>query len=294
MITLDNLTVLKKQAKKRSTSRVFTQFFIYLLVVILAMTFALPLVWLISSAFKIPSQLFKVPPIWIPNPVSWKNFENAITEINLILEFRNTLVICCAVVVGSVISNAIIAYGFSRIKWPGRDKIFGIVLATMMVPWAVTLVPLFITFRKLGWIDTYLPFIVPAFFGNPFFIFLLRQFFLTIPFELSESARIDGANELQILFQLILPLTRPALATVAMFSFLWTWGDYFGPLIYIRTPDKYTLALGVSSFIQSLKSGADYGAMMAGSLLSVLPIIVLFFFTQRTFIEGITFTGIKG
>ena len=283
----------------RSSSTIATQLLhilrwtlIYLVVGILALAFALPFIWLVSGSLKTDRQLFSLPPVWVPNPVQWMNYPNALQFIPYFLYLRNTLTICVGTVTGALLSCTLAAYGFSRIRWPGRDTIFMVVISTMMLPYAVTMVPLFIVFRHLNWIGTYLPLIVPSFFGSAFFIFLLRQFFLTIPLELSDAARIDGANEVQTLTRIILPLSRPALAMVALFQFMGAWGDYLGPLIYVNQENRYTIALGLTMFLD--QHAQEWALLMAASTVTLLPIIVLFFFTQRTFIEGISMTGLKG
>jgi len=192
----------------------------------------------------------------------------------------------------------VVAYGFSRVRWPGRDTLFFLCLATIMIPWQVTVVPLFITFKNLGWINTYYPLVIPALFGNAFFIFLLRQFFLTIPEDLSDAARIDGSSEFGILLRIFLPLSGPALAVVALFRFLGAWNDYLGPLIYLNQEKYYPLALGIARLRNSITatgtSALAYPYLMAVSTIVVIPVLLLFFFAQRTFIEGISTTGVKG
>lgn len=275
------------------TSRAFLRrLVVYGLVCLLAFVFALPFLWMVSSSLKVNRQMFMLPPVWIPSPVRWANYPESLQFIPYFLYLRNTLFICIGAVMGSLISCSLAAYGFSRLRWPGRDLVFSVVLATMMIPFAVTMVPLFVVFKHLGWVGTYLPLVVPSFFGSAFFIFLLRQFFLSIPFELSDAARIDGAHELQILTRVILPLARPALAMVALFQFMGAWGDYLGPLIYLSNPETYTLALGLTLFMGQHQT--EWGLLMAASTVTVLPIILLFFFAQRMFIEGITMTGLKG
>lgn len=263
-----------------------------LIAVLLSLFFLLPFLWLVSGSLKTNPQIFAMPPIWIPHPLQWKNYPQAFVHISFLLYVRNTLVIGLTALVGSLVSNTLVAYGFARIRWPGRDVIFLVVLATLMLPYAATMVPLFIVFKRIGWIGTYLPLIVPSFFGNAFFIFMLRQFFLTIPFELSEAALIDGANELGILTRIILPLSRPALGIVALFQFMHAWGDYLGPLIYLRRTEEYTIALGLTLFLNQYRQ--EWALLMAASTMALSPIVLLFFFTQRTFIEGITLTGLKG
>ena len=265
---------------------------IYALAVLLSVTFVLPFFWMVSSALKPENQIYAVPPVWVPHPAIWSNFPNALQAISFTTLLSNTMIIAVATVVGAVASSVVVAYGFARLQWPGRNICFVICIATMMIPYQVTLVPLYIFFSKLGWINTFRPLIVPSFFGVPFYIFLLRQFFLTIPEELSDAARIDGASELGILVRIILPLTRPALIVVTLFQFIGSWNDYLGPLIYLTDPSKYTLAVGVVSF--SGAHASQFAFQMAASAVSVAPIIVLFFLGQRAFIEGISLTGVKG
>ena len=195
--------------------------------------------------------------------------------------------------IGAVLSNALAAYGFSRVHWPGRDIVFSVVLATMILPGFVTFIPLYLTFNKLGWINTYLPLIVPTFLGSPFYIFLLRQFFMGLPEELSDAARVDGASEARIFSQIILPLAKPSLAVIALFQFIGSWNAFFGPLIYLNDVEKYTISLGIAN-MRTVYGFMNFGWIMAATVMSVVPIIVLFFFAQRTFIEGIALTGLKG
>ncbi|MEQ9461386.1 MAG: carbohydrate ABC transporter permease [Phycisphaeraceae bacterium] len=224
----------------------------------------------------------------------WRNYLEAIKEMAYFPQYLfNSLLLCFLTVTGTVISCSLVAYGFSRIEWPGRDKVFFIVLATMMIPFPVVMVPLYGLFRELGWIGTLHPLWVPFWFATPFNIFLLRQFFRTIPRELSEAATIDGCGHIRIFLQVILPLATPAVAVVALFQFLATWNDFLGPLIYLTEQEDFTLALGLQSF-QSRQGGTPWHYLMAASTMVVLPVIVLFFLAQRTFIEGISMTGMKG
>lgn len=271
----------------------------YAVLLVLSFSFILPLIWMFVSAIKTDSQVYTIPPIWLPSPALWENFWNAWTTYNFNLFAYNTLVrLAIPTTIGVTISSAFVAYGFSRIRWKGRDQLFFICLATMMVPYAVTMVPLFIIFRNLGWVNTFLPLVVPAFFGSPYFIFMLRQFFMTIPVDLSEAARIDGANELQIMWRIILPLTKSALIVVALFQFMNAWNDYLGPLIYLRRTEQFVLALGLANLRATIAgTGAAplaYPYLMAVSTIVTAPILIAFFLAQRTFIEGISLTGIKG
>lgn len=224
----------------------------------------------------------------------WGNFARAIRAMKYFPQYlKNTLILCFLTVIGTVFSSAIAAYGFARIPWRGRNKVFLIALATMMVPFPVVMVPIYCMFRWLGWVGTLRPLWVGSFFAGAFNVFLLRQFFLTIPKDLSDAARIDGCSEWRIFWQIILPLCRPALMVVGLFQFMWTWNDFLGPLIYLTKQESFTLALGLQ-FFQSQHGGTEWHYLMAASTLVGLPIIVLFFFTQRTFIEGISMTGLKG
>jgi ABC-type glycerol-3-phosphate transport system permease component len=271
----------------------------YLLLLVLTISFVLPFFWMASSALKDDSQVYTVPPVWIPIPAHWNNYWDAWNTYNFNRYMVTTVVrYALPTTLGAVLSSSIVAYGFARLRWPGRDLLFSLCMATMMVPFQVTMVPLFITFKYLGWLNTFLPLVVPAYFSNPYFIFMLRQFFRTIPNELSDAARIDGASELVILARIILPLAKPALAVVALFQFMWAWNDYLGPLIYVNQEQSFTIALGIENLRQKLyQVGAvelAYPYLMAVSTVVTIPIVITFFFAQRTFIEGISLTGLKG
>ncbi len=258
-------------------------------------TFFAPFLWMITTSLISQMQLAQASPtelVWIPKPIVWGNYPRALTTFPFLLYLRNTLFICLTAVVGTLFSCALPAYGFSLIQWRGRDAVFILVLSTIMLPSVVTMLPMFVLFRKLGWINTFLPLVVPPFFGSAFYIFMLRQFFMTLPLELSDAARLDGCGDFSIFWRVVVPLTKPALATVALFTFIGAWMDFMGPLIYLNDERLYTLALGLLSFLG--RYAADWSGLMAASTVVILPIIVLFFFTQRTFIKGIVLTGIKG
>jgi ABC-type glycerol-3-phosphate transport system permease component len=267
----------------------------YVILLVGGFVMLVPFLWLISSSLKSPQDIFVLPPQWIPDPPRWSNYKEVMSKLPFLSYLKNTMIITTGALVGQVLTASICAYSFARLRWPGRDPIFAVLLATMMVPYTVTLIPTFILFKNLGWLDTFLPLIVPYWFGGgPFFIFLLRQFFRTIPMELDESARLDGASSGRIFWQIILPLAKPALAVVTVFSFLAHWNDFFGPLVYLSSADNRTLALGLAS-LQGLAWGRDMTHLvMAVSVIMITPIIILFFLAQRTFIEGIVLTGIKG
>jgi multiple sugar transport system permease protein len=265
---------------------------IYAALVLFGLIFLLPFAWMVSTSVKPNDQVFVYPPQWLPNPILWDNYVDALTKVPFLSYFRNTVFISGMTIVGNLLSCSLVAYGFSRVRWFGRDAVFLIVLATMMLPTATTLVPLYVIFRNLGWMGTFNPLVVPPFFGTAFFIFLLRQFFMTIPMDLSDAARIDGENEFGIFWRIILPLSKPALATVALFSLLWSWSDFFGPLIFLTNEDLYTISLGLVQF-QSRYDTA-WGQVMAAATVFTLPVLVLFFVSQRQFVEGVTVTGLKG
>ncbi len=271
----------------------------YLLLLILSISFMLPFYWMASSALKDDSQIYVIPPKWVPNPVHWENFWAAWNVRNFNQMTFNTVVrYALPATFGTILSCVLVAYGFARIRWRGREVVFAVVLATMMIPYQVRLVPLFVIFKNLGWLNSYKPLVIPAFFASPFYIFMLRQFFRGIPAEMSEAAKIDGASELDILFKIILPLSTPALMVVGLFTLLGCWNDYLGPLIYANKEPDWTLALGVNNLRNALNEpgfkNLVYPFLMAVSTIITAPILVAFFFAQRTFIEGIAMTGLKG
>ena len=278
--------------KAHGSQRIIQSLTKHTTLVLLGILFATPFVWLVSTSLKPASQIFVVPPQWIPRPLMWNNYPEALTYIPFFRYMGNTFYIAIFNVVALTISSSFIAYGFARIPWPGRGIVFSILLSTLMIPYAVTLIPTFLVFRSLGWVGSYWPLTIPSLFGDAFSIFLLRQFYMTIPQELSEAARIDGASEYAIYGRIILQLSKPALATVALFTFMYHWNDLLGPLIYLSDKDTYTLALGMNGFFS--RSGTQWAMLMAASTVMILPIIILFFFAQRTFIQGIALTGIKG
>lgn len=250
-----------------------------------------PLAWMLSTSLKNRSAVFRFPPEWIPNPVLWNNYPEALTLLPFGTFFINTIIITLLAVLGELISSAVVGYSFARLRWKGRNVLFVIVLATMMLPRQVTLIPVFIIFRYLDWINTFLPLIVPSWFGVPFFVFLLRQFYMTIPFDLDDAAAIDGCSRFGVFWRIVLPLSKPALAAVAIFSFQFHWNDFFQPLIYLFDKEKFTLALGLRFFQGNY--GTDWHYLMAASLVVMLPVILVFFFAQKIFIQGVVYTGFK-
>ncbi|WP_078432239.1 carbohydrate ABC transporter permease [Metabacillus halosaccharovorans] len=252
-----------------------------------------PVWWMFATSVKDMGEIMQYPPTFIPNEWNWSNYIETWKAAPFTRYLFNTFLITIFVVLGNVLSNSFIAYGFAKIRFKGRNFLFAVVLATMMIPGFVTMIPHYVIFSKLGWLNTYLPLIVPAFFGSAFNIFLIRQFFLTIPNELIEAAKIDGASHFRIWYKIMLPLAKPAIATVAIFSFNGAWNDFLGPLLYVNDESLYTLQIGLQVFKGQLATQWNY--LMAGSLLVLLPVIVLFFIFQRYFIEGMNLTaGSKG
>ena len=259
-----------------------------------ALLFFLPFFWLVITSLKPLDQVFTDPIRWIPDPIQWQNYPEALTSpaFPFWQLLQNTLFYAGLSTIGITISSAVVAYGFARLDFWGRNVLFGITLATMMVPTIVTLIPRYILFRYYGWVGTYAPLIVPHFLGNAFNIFLLRQFMRTIPWDLTDAGRVDGANEFTILWRIILPLVKPALLVVAVFHFLYIWNDFLEPLIYLDEASEYPLVLGLYAF--QTRFGIQWHLLMAASLTVTFPLIVLFFVAQRYFIEGITLSGLKG
>jgi multiple sugar transport system permease protein len=246
---------------------------------------------MVSSSLKPEYQVLQYPPRWLPDPIRWANYAEALTYVPFGRYTLNTLFIASMTIFGHLLSCTVVAYAFARLRAPGKEFLFLVLLATLMLPYPVTMIPIYIGFETVGWVNSFLPLIVPTFFGSAFYIFLMRQFFLTLPLELEDAARVDGANTLQIIWHVILPISKPALATVAIFTFQASWNDFLGPLIYLHDQTKYTVSLGLSFFRSSYD--VQWAYLMAASLVTMLPVIILFFFAQRLFIEGITLTGIK-
>jgi multiple sugar transport system permease protein len=248
---------------------------------------------MILTSVKPLPQAVTFPPVWVPHPLETSNYPQALSAEPFASYFFHTLYYCVTTVVGVTVSGSLVAYGFSRLKWPGRDQLFYVMVATMLLPFIVTLIPLFVLYKEIGWVGSYKPLIIPTFFGSSVFsTFLLRQFFMTIPQTLSDAARIDGANEFVIFSRIILPLAKPALATIALFQFIYAWNDFLGPLIYLDKSSLYPLSIGLSEFLGQYTT--NWSWLMAASTVATLPMIVLFFLTQKTFIQGITLTGTKG
>ncbi|MFQ5796031.1 MAG: carbohydrate ABC transporter permease [Candidatus Bipolaricaulia bacterium] len=277
--------------KRMNWNRLSRRIVVYTTLTVLAFSFALPFLWMVSTSLKSESEITQFPPTLFPHEFRWEIFRRVAAEMPLIRYLRNTVTIASLSTVGAILSSALVGYGFARFRWPGRDVLFFIVLATMMIPGAVTMVPLYILFRDFGWIDTFLPLIAPAWLAPPFYTFIMRQHFRTIPLEISDAARVDGASEIRIFWQVILPLARAPLAVVAIFQFFFAWDDFLNPLIYLNDQNKYTLALGIQQFQGGHPS--EFALLMAASILMILPPLVVFYFGQRHLIRGMGFGGLK-
>ena len=270
---------------------------LYALAIICAIGFTVPFLWTIGTSLKPLTDLYTFPPKFLPSVPRWDNYTDVFTLAPFATFLWNSVIVTALAVLGQTLSAAVVAYGFSRFRFPGRDMLFIVVLATMMLPWHVTIVPSFLLYSKLGWINTFLPLIVPSFFGGgAFYIFLLRQFFLTLPRDLDEAAKIDGASSMHIFLRIILPLAKTALATVAIFAFIEHWNEFIGPLIFLNSPEKFTVAIGLRYFIATPFTGDEprEAILMAASLIVALPPLLLFFLAQKYFVQGIVTTGMKG
>jgi len=287
---MGSLRRVKRANMKKPTAKL-EKLFIYCVTLLLAAMFTIPFLWIILTSVKTEAQIVRIPPEWVPDPLTFENYTRSLTKLPLLTYTKNTLIVVVFFTFGILLSSSLVAYSLSRLKWPDRDLVFYIVVGTLMIPAPVIMIPVFILFKNLDLINTLYPLIVPAFFGNAFFIFLLRQFFMTLPQDLFDAARIDGASEFRCYATIALPLSKPALLTVIIFAGLAAWNDFMGPLIYLSSEDMKTLALG----LQSLKAQyiTEWGLLMAASSIMTFPVIVAFFFAQRYFIEGITLTGLK-
>lgn len=265
---------------------------IYAILLLGAVLVFFPFAWTISTSLKTEQQTLEYPPTWVPDPVQWENYPDALTARPFGRYYVNTTIITVLSVIGQVVSSAVVAYGFARFRFPGRGALFLIVLSTLMIPFHILIIPRFILFKYLGWLDTFLPLIVPNFFGGAFSIFLLRQYFLTIPLDLDEAAKMDGASSFQIFLRIILPLARPALGAVAVFEFMSTWNDFFGPLIYLSSDRNYTISIGLAAFRNDYFTA--WHLYMAAAAVALLAPLAVFFLAQKYFISGVALTGSGG
>jgi len=264
----------------------------YIVLITLGVVFGFPFYWLVTTSLKVDTQLFVVPPVLFPDPIKWSNYPRLFEYLPFHLFILNTVAITALTIGGIVFSCPLAAYSFARLRWPARNTVFLGILATMMLPEQVTMIPQYLLFSRMDWIDTWRPLWVPAWFGSAFYIFLLRQFFMTIPSELEDAAKIDGAGYVTTYVRIMLPLVMPALTAVVVFTFIGSWNNFLGPLIYVNTTMKMPISLALRLF-QSLHD-AEYGLMMAASTITTIPVVLLFFFAQRYFIQGIVLTGLKG
>lgn len=263
----------------------------YAALALVAVAMIAPFAFMLSTSFKPASELYEIPIRWLPKTFTLENYAKAITQVDLLRGTFNTLVIAIPATVGGLLTAAFAGYAFAKMKFPGRDKIFAVLLASMMLPGIITLIPQFVMFAKIGWVDTYYPLIVPGAMGAAFAIFMMRQFFVTIPDELIEAATLDGCNPFQTFTKVVFPLAGPALATLAIFGFKGAWNDYFGPLIYISSPEKFNIQQMIAATQNAY--GGEPAVLMAAATLAMLPLVVLFFFAQRYFVEGVASTGMK-
>lgn len=281
--------VKQKHFKSRKQQQLIGKIFVYIILILVSLVLLAPLVWMLSTSLKSMEEIVSFPPSIFPETIHWENYAFTVQAFPFFNYMQNTMLITGFVVAGNILSNSFIAYGFAKIDFPGKNILFALVLATMMVPGFVTMIPQYILFTQVGWVGTYLPLIVPSFFGSAFYIFLMRQFYMSVNNELIEAAQMDGANHLYIWSRLMLPLTKPALITIGIMSFNGAWNDFLGPLLYITREENYTLQIGLQSFQN--QSTTQWNYLMAGATLVMIPTILLFFFAQKYFIEGMDLTG---
>ena len=272
--------------------RMLGKVLLHVVLIAFGFTFLVPLLWVATTSLKTGGQVFIIPVQWIPSSPQWQNYAEIFEILPLTAFIRNSAMVSILGTLGSVTSSVLVGYSLSRLNWPGRDVLFATLIATMMLPYVVTMIPTFILFHRLGWVDTLLPLWVPSWFGGAFYIFLMRQFMIGLPYELEEAARIDGAGPFRILWQIIVPLCGPAITTIAIFSFLAHYNNFMGPLIYLSTNEKFTLPLGLRWY--QGRYGNFWHLVMAASMVSIAPVLVLFFVAQRYFIRGIALTGLAG
>ncbi len=265
---------------------------LHIVMIVLGVTFLMPLAWVVSTSLKLPGQVFITPIQWIPTEPKWSNYAEVFQRLPFHLFIRNSFYISIMGTLGIIFSSLTVAFGLARLRWPGRNLVFTVLLGTMMLPGVVTMIPVFIIFKEIGWIGTFYPLWVPSWFGVAFYIFLMRQYMMTLPIELDEAAKIDGASNFRVLWQVIAPLCGPAIATITIFAFLQHYNAFMEPLIYISDNEMFTLPLGLLWF--KGRFGNFWHLVMAASMITILPVIVLFFAAQRYFVEGAQFSGLSG
>ncbi|MBG9737807.1 carbohydrate ABC transporter permease [Paenibacillus alvei] len=287
-----SVTPMSQAKRRRSIKRSIRETWIpHLILGVVGLLFLLPFVWTVLTSLKTQEEIFAIPIVWIPEHFQWSNYVEAVNMIPFFRYLWNTILVAGVSVIGVVLICPLVAYGFSRIQFKGRNTLFYFMLATLMLPYQVTLIPLYVLYNNLGLLDSFWPLWLGAWFGMATNVFMVRQFFMNLPYELSESAKIDGASEFRIYSQIILPLARPAVMTIGLLTFLASWGDFMGPLIYLNSPENWTLSIGLKGYIGETK--VAWEQLMAASTLFTVPIVVLYFFVQKQFIEGIALTGFK-
>lgn len=290
-MTLNHSTI-KQPVLSRQTRTWLNNALAYIVMTALALVFMIPIIWMLSTSLKARWEIFTWPPQWFPQTLHWENYVDAFAKYPLGRFMANTGVLVVANVIGELLAVPLIAYGFARLRFPAKNTLFIVMLGTMMIPGHVKLIPLFTIYHRLGMIDTYWPLILPAFFGNPFFIFLMVQYIKTIPRDLDEAARIDGAGTWTILYKIILPLCKPPLTIVIVYTFWWTWNEFLHPLIYLNTFESFPIQVGLAFF--KGRYGVEWNLFMAATLVSILPVLILYFFVQKQLIGGIASVGLKG
>lgn len=292
---MTSLTARRRLALGMETTRVVGHALIYIILTAGAIIALVPMAWTLSSSLKDTAHIFTFKVQWIPHPALWSNYVELFRRIPFMRYVLNTVLIVVSNVVSGVLMGSVAAYAFARLRAPGKGFFFMLVISTMLLPSQVTLIPRYIIFTKLKMVDTYWPLMLPGWLGGGAFeIFLFRQFFLSLPWELDDAARIDGCGTFRIYSNIIMPLAKPVIATIAIFNFIWSWGDLFGPLIYLNTMDKFTLALGLATLQRNANMSSRWELVMCGAVLSIIPPLVIFFLGQKYFVQGIALSGIKG
>lgn len=286
------MTTLRLPNRKRNDA--LQKAVIYAVLIAGAVIVLFPFLWTFSTSLKTPEQVYQIPPKLIPDPVAPENYSRVVTDRPFGRWMLNSLFVVVVATVGTLLSCSLAAFAFSRLRWPGRDKLFLVLLATMMLPTQVTLIPTFILFKELGWVNTYFPLTLPAWFArNAFYVFLLRQFFMTIPLDLDDAARMDGANNFQVYWRIILPMSKPALGVAALMFAQFKWREFLAPLIYLNRRDSLLASIGLRTFMDETH-GTDWELMMAANIMFMVPVVIVFFFTQRYMIQGVVISGVKG
>ena len=291
---MSELSVRRSGTLGISATRILTHTVLYLILTIGAIAATIPMLWTLSSSLKDTAHIFTLRVQWLPDPIMWRNYVDLFERLPFMRFIGNTLIIVVSNVIAAVLTGSLVAYAFARLRAPGKNFLFLVVISTMLLPSQVTLIPRYIIFNKLNMIDTYWPLVIPGWLGGGAFeIFLFRQFFLTLPVELDDAARIDGCSTLRIYWSIVMPLSKPVIATIAIFNFIWAWSDFFGALIYLNSMEKFTLPLGLATLQRSAEWSTRWELVMAGAVISLIPMLVIFFLGQKYFVQGISLTGVK-